>query len=88
MTKKWEISRGEAEYMVGILESVPKENQLTGMYFLGASTANVLAAELRKLFGMLPSDEYEQPTKIERWLACIAVIAILGILSIGWYFHA
>lgn len=57
MTKKWELTRGEAEYLVDVLESVPEEKQITGMSFLGCETANDLAAELRLLFGMVLSKQ-------------------------------
>ena len=52
MSKHWELTRGEAEYIVDILEAVPEDKQATGMSFLGHATANDLAAELRMLFGM------------------------------------
>jgi hypothetical protein len=52
MTQKWELTRGEAEYIVDRLEEVPSEKQATGMSFLGCETADELAAELRRLFGM------------------------------------
>ena len=55
MTRKWELTRDEAEYIVDVLEAVPEENQATGMFCLGQATANDLATELRELFGMCVS---------------------------------
>jgi len=57
MSQSLELSRGEAEYLVDLLESVPEAKQFTGMGFLGHETANDMAAELRVLFGMSLSKE-------------------------------
>ena len=57
MAQRWELSRGEAEYLVDLLESVPEEKQSTGMSFLGHETANDMAAELRMMFGMSLSED-------------------------------
>lgn len=57
MAQSWELSRGEAEYLVDLLESVNEDKQSTGMSFLGHETANDMAAELRMLFGMSLSEE-------------------------------
>ena len=65
MSKHWELTRGEAEYIVDILESVPEDKQATGMSFLGHATANDLAAELRMLFGMSLSKE--QFDRLKEW---------------------
>lgn len=57
MAQSWELSRGEAEYLVDLLESVHEDKQGTGMSFLGHETANDMAAELRMLFGMDLSED-------------------------------
>ena len=67
MSKHWELTRGEAEYIVDILEAVPEDKQATGMSFLGHATAKELAAELRMVFGMGLSKE--QLALLEEWAA-------------------
>lgn len=52
MAQNWELSRGEAEFLVDVLESLPEEKQWTGMSFLGHERADDMATELRMMFGM------------------------------------
>jgi hypothetical protein len=52
MTRKWELTRDEAEYLVDVLASVLEEGQSIGLSGRGREMAEDLAAELCDLFGM------------------------------------